>query len=102
GGALPVGAGGGDLGKGGGGLRGGRPPDPCRSRLVSENPPRVRRSGAALRVYELLRRARPAPQAGHVQALGSGIECRGPHGLSRERRPAPSERAAVVAVRGLG
>src|SRR5439155_856322 len=53
-----------------GGLRGGRAAIARRPRLVPEDPPRLGPPRAPLRVHELLRGARPAPQAGHVQALG--------------------------------
>ena len=48
-----------------------RAPVARRSRLVPEDAPRPRRRGPPLRVHQLLRGARSAPQAGHVQAVYS-------------------------------
>src|SRR2546422_3460813 len=80
---------------GGGGLRGGRAAVARRSRLVQKGPSRSGPPGSPLRVHELLRGARPAPQAGHVQALGPEARPDGADGEARERRQAPPLAAVV-------
>ena len=73
-----------------------RAPVARRSRLVPEDAPRPRRRGPPLHLLELLRRARPDAQAGHLPALG-------PRGARRAgdpevaRRPAAPRRARLVA-----
>ena len=64
-------------------------PDARRSRLVREDARRPRRRDPPLRVHELLRGARPAAQAGHVQAVGS-----------RRRSTRPTSRSPPTASAG--
>ena len=51
-------------------------PVPRRSRLVPEDPAGLRAPSPPLRVHELLRGARPAAQAGDVQAVGPRVSMR--------------------------
>ena len=74
-------------------------PDARRSRLVPEDPRAARRRDPPLRVHELLRGARPAAQAGHLQAVGSrGARRARRH--ARGRRQAPARRAALARASG--
>lgn len=81
------------------GLCGGGAPDARRPRLVQEDPPRVRSPRAPRRVHELLRGARPAPQAGHLQALGPEVRAGRSGGEARQRRQAPPHAAILEPAR---
>ena len=68
--------------------------DARRSRLVREDPRGPRRRDPALRVHELLRGARPAAQAGDLQAVGSRRARRSPTSRSPPTASAGSSRRA--------